>query len=84
MSNESNTTLTPATAEQVAPSERPVFSDATKTMRANPYMTYGQAVGYGAGIAAKALGDKFAGLSRKEWDTATDDYAQGYRRAYIK
>ncbi len=58
------------------------YSDATKTMEANPRMTYGQAVGYGAGMGAKAIGDRYAGLSREEWKNATDDYAHGYRQAF--
>ncbi len=50
--------------------------------RSNSNMTYGQSVGYMIGIAAKSLGDRYAGLSPDEWQNATDDYAHGYRMAW--
>ncbi len=50
-------------------------------MHANPQHTYGYAVGYTAGQAAVATGNRFAGLSVQEWQLATDDYAHGYRAA---
>jgi hypothetical protein len=48
----------------------------------NPQHTYGYAAGYVSGVAAAEIGDQFAGLSRDEWLTATDDYAHGYRVAW--
>lgn len=53
-----------------------------EAMQANPHMTYGFAVGYVSGIAAKARKAQFAGLSASEWRFATDDYAQGYRKGF--
>lgn len=54
----------------------------SETLKANPEMTYGQAVGYSTGVAAAGMGQKFAGLSADEWINATDDYAHGYRKGY--
>lgn len=49
--------------------------------KSNPTWTYGMCVGYSIGKTAQALGDIYMGLSKREWQTANDDYAVGYRRA---
>jgi hypothetical protein len=51
-------------------------------MKSNPWMTYGYACGRLAGMAAAEVNQPFAGLSRSDWDSASDDYATGYRIGY--
>lgn len=57
-------------------------TDTNQIMQSNPQFTYAQAVGYAIGRTAAAMGQKFAGLSEKEWREAGDEYAHGYRKGY--
>lgn len=53
-----------------------------KLWKVNPHFTYGQAVGYSIGLSAYSMNQKYNGLSKEEWQYATDDYAWGYRKAW--
>lgn len=57
-------------------------SQTDEILKSNPTWTYGMAVGYGIGLAAKAMDQRFAGLSEDDWRNAGDDYACGYRKAF--
>lgn len=51
-------------------------------LESNPTWTYGMAIGYAIGRAAKLRGNQFESLSEMDWRNETTDYAHGYRRAF--
>ncbi len=56
--------------------------DTQSVMASHPDMFYRQATGYLNGVIAAEMDYQSAGLTKRGWLHATDDYARGYRQGF--